>query len=64
VKVKDDPAVGMDAVVPYSVPDTKPPSWNSRWLEAPLVAANCTSGQTFAQVEAFYDNVMINVAPH
>lgn len=60
VKVKDDPAVGMSVVVPYNVPDTKSPAWNQRWLGASVNSANCTSAQTFAQVEAFYDNVMIN----
>jgi hypothetical protein len=60
VKVKDDPSQGMRVVVPYYVPDTNPPKWNQRWLGAAVYGTNCTSAQTFAQVEVFYDNVMIN----
>lgn len=60
VKVKDDPSKGRSVVVPYSVPDPLPPTWPGKALSAWVYSANCTSAQTFAQVEAFYDNVMVN----
>jgi hypothetical protein len=61
VKVKEDPSQSVRVTVPYYVSDTKPATWTQRSLNAALDTPNCTSAQTFGQVEVFYDNVMINV---
>jgi len=48
-------------VVPYTVSDTTLPAYAEKQLTAFVYSQNCTSAQTFAQVEAFFDNVMVNV---
>ena len=48
-------------MVPYSVSDTMPPAVPFKYLLTYAFSANCTSAQTFARVEALFDNVMINV---
>jgi hypothetical protein len=61
VKEDDDPAQSVRVAVPYYVSDTNPATSTQRSLGAAVDTANCTSAQTFGQVEVFYDNVMINV---
>ncbi len=63
VNVTDDPSHAARAVAPYYVSDTTPPVNPVRWLDAGVYSPNCTSSQTSAQVEVFYDNVMINGDP-
>jgi len=60
VKVKGEPGSGEVLAVPYAVSDTTPPAYPWKALEAAVGSLNCTSAKTFAQVEAFYDNVAIN----
>jgi hypothetical protein len=50
-------------VVPYTVSDTTLPAYAEKQLTAFVYSQNCTSVQTFAQVETFFDNVLINVPP-
>lgn len=47
-------------IVPYSVSDTTSPTSASRGVDASVNSLNCTSGQTYAQVEATVDNVIVN----
>lgn len=61
VKAKDDPGPANVVVAPYFVSDTMPPTNPKKSLHVDIGALNCTSGQTFAQVEAFFDKVMVNV---
>jgi len=61
LKVKEDPSQSVRVAVPYYVSDTNPATWTQRSLNAAVDTANCSSVQTFGQVEVFYDNVMINV---
>ncbi len=63
VNVTGDPSHAARAVAPYYVSDIAPPVNPVRWLDAGVYSPNCTSSQTSSQVEAFYDNVMINAAP-
>jgi hypothetical protein len=63
VKVKGDSGQGVRVEVPYSVSDIRPPAWGQRSLNAAAYGSNCTSAQTYAQVEVFFDNVMINNPP-
>jgi hypothetical protein len=63
VKVKGEPGQGKMVAVPYSVSDTTPPASPYKQLSAQAYSLNCTSAKTFAQVEAFYDNVIINQPP-
>jgi hypothetical protein len=52
-------------VVPYgNVSDTTPPaSSDGKFFHAWSYSANCTAVQTSSQVEAFFDNVMVNAIP-
>jgi hypothetical protein len=59
-KVTGDDGAGKKVVVPYSVSDTTPPTWSAKYFTNMVYSLNCTSAQTFAGVEAFFDNVMIN----
>ena len=61
VRVTGEDGPGRTVVVPYSVSDTMPPAVPFKYLLAYAFSANCTSAQTFARVEALFDNVMINV---
>ena len=63
VKVRGDPGPGKQVVVPYPVSDTTPPASPQKTLAIQAGSLNCTSAKTFAQVEAFYDNVIINQPP-
>jgi len=60
VKVGEDPGQTVRVAVPYYVSDTNQAAYTQRSLNAALHTANCTSAQTFGQVEAFYDNVIVN----
>jgi len=51
---------GGTAVMPYTVLETAPPVTANKKLDATLFTLNCTSTQTFGEVEATFDNVMIN----
>ena len=61
VKVKDAPSPGIPVVIPYNVPDTAQPAYPLRSFNVNAGPSNCTSAQTFAYVEAFFENVQINV---
>jgi len=63
VAVKGQPGRGTTVAAPYFVSDTTPPASPRKTLDASAASLNCTSAKTFAQVEAFYDNVAINVKP-
>jgi hypothetical protein len=66
VRVKGDSGPGKRVVVPYSslyTSDTMLPYYPYKQFTTMVFSQNCTSVRTFAQVEAFYDNVMINAAP-
>ncbi len=63
VKVKDEPGPGKEVVAPYSFSDATPPASPGKGLSAGCSSLNCTSAKTFAQVESFFDNVMINAYP-
>lgn len=63
VKVKGEPGPGKEVVEHYSVSDTTPAVSPRKTLDASVWSLNCTSAKTFAQVEAFFDNVAINVDP-
>jgi hypothetical protein len=63
VKVKCEPGPGKEVLVPYSFSDTTPPAYPVKNLNAAASSLNCTSANTFAQVEAFFDNVLINAYP-
>jgi len=60
VKVKGDPGPGKQVVTPYFGSDSTPPASPYKQLQAQAYSLNCTGAKTFAQVEAFNDNVMIN----
>lgn len=60
VKVKGAPGIGTVVAVPYLVSDTAPPAFAMKNLNAEAHTLNCTSGKTTGQVEATFDNVMIN----
>ena len=63
VKIKGKPGPGVTVTVPYSVSDTAPPAVPLKRLIADVYSQNCASVHTFAQAEARFDNVMINVPP-
>ena len=63
VQVIGEPGPGKRVVVPYTVSDTTLPAYAYKQLLTYVYSQNCTSAQTFAQVEAFFDNVMVNVPP-
>jgi hypothetical protein len=60
VKVTGDDGSGTKVVVPYSVSDTTPPVNPYKVFTNMLYSLNCTSAQTFAGVETFFDNVIVN----
>jgi hypothetical protein len=60
VKVKGQPGSGTEVVLPYWMSDTTPPAYPDRRLVGVAFSVNCTSGKTNAQVEARFDNVIIN----
>ena len=61
VKVKGDPGPGKRVVTSYFSSDSMPPASPYKNIGAQAFSLNCTTAKTFAQVEAFYDSVMINV---
>jgi len=65
VRVVGDDGPGKTVIVPYgNVSDTTPPaSADGKFLHAWSYSLNCAAVQTFSQVEAFFDNVMINAVP-
>ena len=63
VEVIGEPGQGNSVTVPYALSDTTLPAYANKQFTTFVYSQNCTSAQTFAQVEAFFDNVMINVAP-
>lgn len=63
VQVTGDSGTAKKVVVPYSVSDLNLPVYPNKGFGTGAYGANCTSAQTFAEVEAFFDNVMINVPP-
>jgi hypothetical protein len=63
VKVIGESGPGKRVVVSYPVSDTELSVNPSRNFLAYVFSQNCTSAQTFAQVEVFFDNVRINVVP-
>lgn len=64
VKAAGNAGPGTKVVVdPYDVSDSTPPAFPWKAMYSSVFTANCTTAQTFAQSEAFYDNVMINAAP-
>jgi hypothetical protein len=46
--------------IPYSVSDTTSPASPLKSLQASQHTLNCTSASTYGQVEATYDNVVVN----
>lgn len=63
VEVQGEPSSRTQVAVPYSENDTVPPTNLDKHLDAEAHSLNCSSAQTFAQVEALYKNVRINVPP-
>ena len=63
VKARGEPGPGKEVMLPYSISDTTPAVSPRRTIDAVVWSSNCTSTQTYAQVEAFYDNVLINSYP-
>jgi hypothetical protein len=51
---------GGTAVMPYPVHEAAPPATSNKKLDATLFTLNCTSAQTFGNVEATFDNIMTN----
>lgn len=47
-------------VIPYPNPDTTPPASPVKSLQASQHTLNCTSAPTYGQVEATFDNVIVN----
>jgi hypothetical protein len=60
VKIKGQPGAATEVLVPYWMSDTTPAAYPDKRLVAVTFSPNCTSGQTSAQVEATFDNVIIN----
>ena len=60
VQVKGDPDSARRVVIPYSVADTALPAFAYKQLDSSAYSLNCTSTQTFAEDEVFFDNVIIN----
>jgi hypothetical protein len=63
VQVKGDPDSARRVVVPYSVPDFSLPSFPYKEFDSMAYSLNCTSVQTSAEIEVFFDNVIINNPP-
>jgi len=63
VQVIGESGPGRRVVVPYTVSDTMPPAYAEKQLTTFVYSQNCNAVQTFAQVEAFFDNVLVNVPP-
>ena len=54
------PNLNSTAIVDYAVSDTMPPAAPVKLLGARAFAPNCTTTRGRAQIEAFFDNVLIN----
>ena len=59
-QVKGDPGSATRVAIPYSVADTALPAFGYKQLDSSAYSLNCTSTQTFAEDEVFFDNVIIN----
>jgi hypothetical protein len=59
-KAKGENGKGSQLVLPYSFPDTALPANPLKSLQASQHTLNCTSAKTYGQVEATFDNVIIN----
>jgi hypothetical protein len=60
-KVKDEPDQTAERVaIPYPYPDTTLPASPVKSLLASQHTLNCTSAPTYGQVEATFDNVIVN----
>ena len=60
-KVKGEPEQTAESVViPYPYPDTTPPASPLKSLQASQHTLNCTSTPTYGEVEATFDNVIVN----
>ena len=60
VKIKGQLGKGTELAMPYPMSDQVPPTYSDKRLVAVALSPNCTSGQTSAQTEATFDNVVIN----
>jgi len=63
VQVTGDPDSARKVVVPYLVPDSALPAVPYKEFDSMAYSLNCTSTQTFAAIEVFFDNVVINNPP-
>jgi hypothetical protein len=59
-KIKGQEGPGDEVVIPYSESDVTPPATPLKTLLASQHTLNCTSAKTNGQVEATFDNVIIN----
>jgi hypothetical protein len=59
-QVKGEPETAERVVIPYPFPDTTPPANPVKSLQAAQHTLNCTNAPTYGQVEATFDNVIIN----
>jgi hypothetical protein len=59
-KVKGHEGPGEQVVIQYSEPDVMPPATPLKALQASQHTLNCTSAKTNGQVEATFDNVIVN----
>jgi len=50
-----------EALMPYEAPEIAPPVFPYKGLSANAFSPNCTSGVTFADSKAYFDNVRTNV---
>jgi hypothetical protein len=58
--VKGQEGLGDEILIPYSEPDVTSPATPLKALQASQHTLNCTSAKTNGQVEATFDNVLIN----
>ena len=63
LQVKGDPDSRRRVVVPYFVPDSDSPAYPYKQFDSMAYSLNCTSTQTSAEIEAFFDNVIVNNPP-
>jgi hypothetical protein len=63
VAVAGEPDSATKVIIPYSVSDSALPVVPYRQLTSSAYSLNCTSIQTFAEMEIFWDNVKINNPP-
>jgi hypothetical protein len=59
-RVKGQEGPGEEILIPYSEPDVTSPANPLKALQASQHTLNCTSAKTNGQVEATFDNVIIN----